>query len=138
MSIQVRFRQELNRRGISAYRIFQETKGRVNAKAIYGLARSEHVKRLDLETLAAVMAALEKASGEPVALSDLLEVTPEASDVVLIRSSLEEPDLLALTARAAKAAKVSVATGKPKGSSQPATIRGVGPSVVEIIRDGRR
>jgi hypothetical protein len=138
MSIQVRFRQELNRRGISAYRIVQETKGRVNAKAIYGLARSEHVKRLDLETLAAVMAALEKVSGEPVALSDLLEVTPEASDVVLIRSSLEEPDLVALTAKAAKAAKVSVATGKPKGSSQPVTIRGVGPSVVEIIRDGRR
>ena len=50
-------------------------------------------------------------------------------------------DLLELTdliANAVKTAKLSKPQGKPLGSSRPARIRGVGMSVAQLIRDGRR
>lgn len=79
MNARVRFREELDKRGVSAYRIVQETTGKVAPKAVYGLA-SGKAKRVDLDTLGAVAEALERVSGEPVNVTDLLELTPAPAD----------------------------------------------------------
>ena len=62
---------------------------------------------------------LEYITGESMTMNDLLELTD-------------------LIANAVKTAKLSKPQGKPLGSSRPARIRGVGMSVAQLIRDGRR
>ena len=69
MDIRVKFDAYL---GLSAYRVAQAAKGRVAQGSVYALARGD-AKRLDLNTLAAVMGALEELTGERVTFDDLLE-----------------------------------------------------------------
>lgn len=76
MIVHIRLREELQRRGISAYRLVQVVQGRITPKAIYALA-SGKAKRIDLETLGVVATALERASGQPVTAADLLEFQSE-------------------------------------------------------------
>lgn len=72
MDIRLRLDDYLNSRDLSAYRLVQATKGRAAQGSIYALARGD-LKRLDLNTLAAVIDALEQLTGERVSFDDLLE-----------------------------------------------------------------
>ena len=76
-------------------------------------------------------------SDEAVTINELLERVPEvepANDI----APLESVDLTDLIANAVKTAKLFKPQGKPLGSSRPVTVRGTGPSIVELIREGRR
>ena len=72
MDIRVKFDAYLRSHNLSAYRVAQTAKGRVAQGSVYALARGD-AKRLDLNTLAAVMGALEELTGERVTFDDLLE-----------------------------------------------------------------
>ena len=129
----------LERQGVSAYRVVKETTGKLAPNTVYDLARKP-AQRIDLQTVGEVMTALERITGEAVTFDDLLELVP--TDVVLADEDTGEGptvDLAVLLANAAKHAKVRAGNGgKVEGSVIPAKITGKGPSVVEIIRQGRR
>ncbi len=72
MDIRVKFDAYLRSHNLSAYRVAQAAKGRAAQGSVYALARGD-AKRLDLNTLAAVMGALEELTGERVTFDDLLE-----------------------------------------------------------------
>lgn len=78
MIVHIRLREELQRRSLSAHRLVQEAQGRITPEAFDALA-SGKTKRVDLETLGIVASALERASGQPVTATDLLEFQPEAA-----------------------------------------------------------
>jgi hypothetical protein len=126
----------LENHAISAYRVVKETTGLLAANTVYDLAKKP-AQRIDLQTVGQVLGALERITGKTVTINDLLEISPE-SPSNSNPASLQPPNFTALVANAARTAKSSKTTGKPKGSSQPVQIRGVGLSVVEIIREGRR
>jgi hypothetical protein len=132
MTIRLNLNKFLESHAISAYRVVKETTGKLAANTVYDLAKRP-AQRIDLETVGQVVTALERITGETVTINDLLEITG-----VETSKTLETPDLAMLVANAAKVAKPAKTIGKPSGSSQPVRIRGVGPSVVEIIREGRR
>ncbi len=127
----------LENHAISAYRVVKETTGLLAANTVYDLAKRP-AQRIDLQTIGQVLGALKRITGETVTINDLLEVSPEKPSIKTSFESLQTPNFAALIANALKTAKPTKTTGKPKGSSQPVQIRGVGPSVVDIIRDGRR
>ncbi len=126
----------LEHHAISAYRVVKETTGLLAANTVYDLAKKP-AQRIDLQTIGQVLGALERITGETVTINDLLEVSPEKPSKTNLESP-QTPNFAALVANAAKTAKPSKTTGKPKGSSQSVQIRGVGPSLLDIIRDGRR
>jgi hypothetical protein len=72
MDIRIRLGSYLEEHGISAYRLAQETKTEAAPGTIYSLARGDS-KRLDLQSLATVIGALERMTGETVNFDDLLE-----------------------------------------------------------------
>jgi DNA-binding Xre family transcriptional regulator len=76
MNVRVSLDRYLRTKNVSAYRLAQETAGRVARGSVFALARGERVKRVDLETLGEVMDALERITGHPVTPNDLLEVAP--------------------------------------------------------------
>ncbi len=72
MDIRLRLDDYLHAHQLSAYRLAQAAKGRAALGSIYALARGD-LKRLDLNTLAAVIEGLEQLTGERVTFDDLLE-----------------------------------------------------------------
>jgi hypothetical protein len=126
----------LENHAISAYRVVKETTGQLAANTVYDLAKRP-AQRIDLQTIGQVLGALERITGETITINDLLEISPENPSKT-IQALPQAPSFALLVANAARTAKPTKTTGKPKGSSQPVQIRGVGPSVVDIIRDGRR
>ena len=127
MNIRLNLNKFLVQHAINPYRIVKETT--LAANTIYDLARKP-AQRIDLATVGQVIVALEKITGQPVTINDLLETTP--SEIT------KEPNLVVLVKNAAKAVKKVTIKGKPIGSSQSVQIRGTGSSIVEIIREGRR
>jgi DNA-binding Xre family transcriptional regulator len=77
MNVSVRLKEYLNHHNLSAYKLVQETRGKVAERTVYAFARGEKVKRVDLETLGVVMQALTRLTGKPVTPNDLLEVIEE-------------------------------------------------------------
>lgn len=67
----VTFRELLDARGLTAYRVAAEGRGEVSRNAVYALARGE-ADRVDLGTLGKLAGLLERLTGERVAVSDLL------------------------------------------------------------------
>lgn len=72
MDIRLRLDDYLHAHDLSAYRLAQAAKGRAALGSIYALARGD-LKRLDLNTLAAVIESLEQLTGERVTFDDILE-----------------------------------------------------------------
>jgi hypothetical protein len=135
MTIRLNLNRFLERHAISTYRVVKETTGKLAPNTVYDLARRP-AQRIDLQTVGQVVNALERITGETVTINDLLEITPDEPVETLESAAL--PDLAALTANAVNMAKATVRSGKPQGSSQPITVHGPGPSVADIIREGRR
>ena len=136
MIIQLNLSSFLERHAISAYRVVKETSGQLAPNTVYDLARKP-ARRIDLRTVGEVVNALERITGSPVTINDLLEHVSEVEPANVI-APLESVDLTDLIANAVKTAKLSKPQGKPLGSSRPVTVRGTGPSIVKIIREGRR
>ena len=67
----VTFRELLEARGLTAYRVMVEGRGEVSRNAVYALSRGD-VDRVDLGTLGKLAGLLERLTGERVAVSDLL------------------------------------------------------------------
>lgn len=66
----------LSTRNVTTYRLMKQLEGRVSRGTVYSLA-SGNVQRIDLETLAGIMAGLEELTGETITPNDLLEVVEE-------------------------------------------------------------
>jgi DNA-binding Xre family transcriptional regulator len=66
----------LSSRNVTTYRLMKQLEGRVSRGTVYSLA-SGNVQRIDLETLAGIMAGLEELTGETITPNDLLEVIEE-------------------------------------------------------------
>ena len=64
--------EQLQIRGVTAYRLVQQLEKRVSRNTVYAIARGD-AKGVQFDTLAAVLEALEIESGKPVALTDVLE-----------------------------------------------------------------
>ena len=134
--LQLNLSSFLERHAISAYRVVKETSGQLAPNTVYDLARKP-ARRIDLRTVGEVLNALERITGTPVTINDLLERVPEVESTDDI-APLEVLDLTDLIAASAKTVKLSKPQGKPMGSSHPVTVRGPGPTIVELIREGRR
>ncbi|GGL18510.1 hypothetical protein [Deinococcus radiotolerans] len=63
--------------GLTAYRLVKETEGKVARGSIFAMARGDSVKRIDLENLNHVVAALSALTGEKVSVADLFTGEPE-------------------------------------------------------------
>ena len=68
----------LSSRNLSTYRLMKQLEGRVSRGTVYSLA-SGNVQRIDLETLAGIMAGLEELTGETITPNDLIEMVEEPS-----------------------------------------------------------
>ena len=73
----VTFRELLEARGLTAYRVATEGRGTVSRNAVYALARGD-ADRVDLGTLGKLADVLERLTGDRVTVGDLLtlERTP--------------------------------------------------------------
>lgn len=71
------FRELLEARGLTAYRVATEGRGSVSRNAVYALARGD-ADRVDLGTLGKLAGVLERLTGDRVTVADLLtlERTP--------------------------------------------------------------
>lgn len=149
--VRVSLDRYLERHNISAYRLAKETAGRVARGSVFALARGEKVKRVDLETFAEVLTALERITGRAVGVADLLEVVPdlepdtteapEASGVGPARLNLP-PGTAALLEEARDAVKVrpgrSLAPGERFVLPEPVELTGEGASTSELVVEMRR
>ncbi len=79
MTLRFNLGKYLEQHNISAYRVVQVSKLAPNT--VYALARKPS-KRIDLDTVSAVLAGLETITGENVQLGDLIEDTDSQSRVV--------------------------------------------------------
>ena len=86
MQIKLKFGELLRQRGITPNKLAASGHG-LSRNTIYGLANPPKNRvRLDLDVLANAMSALEKETGQPVSLNDVLEVIEKPK-------SFEEMDL---------------------------------------------
>jgi DNA-binding Xre family transcriptional regulator len=69
-----RLRQYLDDHDLSAYRLVQEVEA--SPTTLYALARGTH-ERISLEVLDKVITGLERLTGEPVEVGDILERVPD-------------------------------------------------------------
>jgi hypothetical protein len=70
MTLRLNLGKYLEQHNISAYRVVQVSK--LSPNTVYALARKP-TKRIDLDTVSAVLAGLESITGESVVLGDLIE-----------------------------------------------------------------
>lgn len=79
----------LREHGLTAYRLVKETEGLVARGSVFAMARGESVKRIDLENLEHILAALSALTGKSVQVGDL--ITGTAEPVELRRSAAGVP-----------------------------------------------
>lgn len=75
MPLRLNLGRYLQEHDISAYRLVQEVKGRVAPNTVYSLARKP-AQRIDLDTVAKILQALERVRGEKVEITEVLEDVP--------------------------------------------------------------
>lgn len=76
MPVQWKLKQFLDQEGITAYRLADETHGKLSQNGVYRLASGE-LKGIRFETLDIIIPALSKLSGKQVTLQELLEYVSE-------------------------------------------------------------
>lgn len=72
--VKVRFKDYLEERGLSAYRVSKHARG-MSPKTVYAIASGRH--RPSMEALEKLLDALREITGEEVVPADLLEYVPE-------------------------------------------------------------
>ena len=76
MKMRLNLNAYLNRTGITAYRLSEQLKGRVARATVYATAKTPQ-QRIDLDTVSDVLSGLFELTGQPVTLTDLLEVVAD-------------------------------------------------------------
>jgi hypothetical protein len=144
MKIEWNLRDVLEKRGVTVFSLARAMGSQSHAVKLYRIASPDPDKRprrVDFETLEQLIPAIYELTGETVTPNDLLEITdPDiANHAPEETRDLDKKALNALFSTAAKKLKARPAeTGTPEGSSNPAKVRGTGPSLIEIMREGRR
>lgn len=89
MAIRLKFGELLEARGVTANRLAQRQG--LTRNTVYALANPRPERnRLDLDVLADVMTALERESGQPVALTDVLELVADPTPQQLEQQEAEK------------------------------------------------
>ena len=138
--LRLQFGKLLEKRGLTAYAVWKESG--LARNTVYDFARADSERnRIDLDKLSRAVHAVETLSGKPVIVNEVIEVINPTDPATLEANNeneIEMHNLTTLFASAAKKLKAKpVQDGTPEGSSEPASVKGKGPSLVEIIRDGR-
>lgn len=77
MPTRIKLKRLLQQRGISVYRLSQETKGQLSIQSLYNLTGEPPPKRIELASLDAIVEALHRITGEEITVCDLLEYERE-------------------------------------------------------------
>lgn len=117
--------QYLKDHDITAYRLVREVQGQVAPNTVYSLARKP-AQRIDLDTVAKILQALERVRGQKVEITEMLEEQPESADLSHLRLPAGTP---AFDPALPKKFRYSGAEGRTK-------VEG-GPSIVDIVSEGR-
>lgn len=120
----------LREHGVSAYALAREVEGRVSASTVYGLARRP-VQRIDLPVVFALLEALERLQGEPVSLTQMIDRGGKVQTTAPPRT-LEE-----LLAEMPRQDPSKFKKFRYDRSRKPVSIGSDGPSIADIISEGR-
>ena len=127
MTLRLNLGRYLQEHDISAYRLVQEVKGRVAPNTVYSLARRP-AQRIDLDTVAKILQALERVRGEKVAITEMLEDVQESGPA--------SPALDSLLAQLPRVDPATFPVFKRDPERRPIPL-GSGPSITEMISEGR-
>lgn len=127
MTLRLNLGRYLQEHNISAYRLVQEVKGRVAPNTVYSLARRP-AQRIDLDTVAKILQALERVQGQKVEITEMLEDVQESAPA--------SPTLDSLLAQLPPMDPATFPVFKRDPERQPIPL-GSGPSITEMISEGR-
>ncbi|AXG99692.1 hypothetical protein DVJ83_11770 [Deinococcus wulumuqiensis] len=130
MILQLNLGKYLKEHDISAYRLVQEVKGEVAPNTVYDLARAP-AQRVNLRVVAKILEALSRVRGEKVSV---LEVIDELEEVA---APAALPTLEQLLAQVPKQDPASFKKFSYDRNRKPISIGEGGPSIVDIISEGR-
>lgn len=121
MTLRLNLGRYLKEHDISAYRLVQEVSGKVAPNTVYSLARKP-AQRIDLDTVAKILQALERVGGQKVEITEMLEDAPS-------------PDLSHLKLRTAASAPLPAKTFNYSGAGE--RLRLPSGTVVLLTSEGR-
>ena len=127
MTLRLNLGQYLKDHDITPYRLVQEVKGRVAPNTVYSLARKP-AQRIDLETVARILQALERVNGQKVEITELLEDARETAPA--------SPSLDSLLAQLPPIDPATFPVFKRDPKRRPIPLSS-GPSITEMISEGR-
>lgn len=129
MTLRLNLGQYLRNHDITAYRLVQEVQGKVAPNTVYALARKP-AQRIDLDTVAKILQALGRLTGDRVGITEMLEEVQDTPPTPADLSGLRfPPGQLAHDPQGQKRFRYS-------GKGKPIDVSG-GPSIVDIIAEGR-
>lgn len=127
MTLRLNLGRYLREHDISAYRLVQEVKGRVAPNTVYSLARKP-AQRIDLDTVAKILQALERVRGQKVEITEMLEDAQETAST--------SPTLDSLLAQLPRVDPATFPVFKRDPGRRPIPLNS-GPSITEMISEGR-
>ncbi len=130
MILQLNLGKYLKEHDISAYRLVQEVKGEVAPNTVYDLARAP-AQRVNLRVVAKILEALSRVRGEKVSVLDVIDELEEVAAPAAL------PTLEQLLAQVPKQDPASFKKFSYDRSRKPIAIGEGGPSIVDIISEGR-
>ncbi|WP_414657521.1 helix-turn-helix domain-containing protein [Deinococcus sp. VB343] len=120
----------LQEHGLTAYALVKEVEGQVPASTVYGLARKP-AQRIDLPTVYTLLDALGRLRGEKVSVLQVIDETEQKT----VPAAL--PTLEQLLAQVPKQDPASFKKFSYDRNRKPISIGEGGPSIVDIISEGR-
>lgn len=120
----------LREHGLTAYALVKEVEGQVPASTVYGLARKP-VQRIDLPTVYTLLDALGRLRGEKVSVIEVIDETEQKPAPAAL------PTLEQLLAQVPKRDPNTFKKFSYDRTRQPISIGGDGPSISELISEGR-
>ncbi|MFC6591993.1 helix-turn-helix domain-containing protein [Deinococcus lacus] len=134
MTLQLNLGRYLREHDISAYRLVQEVKGEVAPNTVYDLARNP-AQRVNLRVVAKILDALSRVRGEKVSVIEVLDEIEEIEEQEAAPTAL--PTLEQLLAQVPQQDPVTFKKFSYDRSRQPISIGADGPSIVDLISEGR-
>lgn len=129
MILQLNLGRYLKEHDISAYRLVQEVKGEVAPNTVYDLARSPAV-RVNFRVVAKILDALSRVRGEKVSVIEVIDELEEVAPAAL-------PTLEQLLAQVPKQDPATFKKFSYDRTRKPISIGADGPSIAEMISEGR-
>lgn len=116
---------------LSAYALVREVDGKVPASTVYGLARKP-VRRIDLPVVYTLLDALQRMRGQAVDITEVIERQENETSELPALPTLEE-----LLAQIPKRDPGTFKRFSYDRSREPISIGPDGPSIVDLISEGR-